>query len=52
MKKQISSAQYWTKLKLPIVFDELNMQQLSALRIMVQKAFNEGKKNATTKTTQ
>ena len=42
----MNSAQYWTKLELPLVFDELNMQQLFALRIMVQKAFNEWKKNA------
>lgn len=42
----MTSTQYWLKLKLPYQFDELNMEQLTALRRMVQKAFNEGKKHA------
>lgn len=42
----MNSTQYWMKLKLPLVFDNLNMQQLTALRRMVQQAFNEGKKHA------
>ena len=45
--KAVTSTQYWAKIRLPLVFDELNMQQLTALRLMVQKAFNEGKKSAT-----
>jgi len=44
--KAVTSTQYWAKIRLPLVFDELNMQQLTALRLMVQKAFNEGKKSA------
>ena len=48
--KAVSSNQYWAKIRLPLVFDELNMQQLTALRLMVQKAFNEGKKMPTLET--
>ena len=42
----MNSAQYWVKINLPLELIELNMKQLTALRRMVQKAFNEGKKNA------
>jgi hypothetical protein len=42
----VNSSQYWLKQKLPSEFDSLNMKQLTALRRMVQKAFNTGKKDA------
>jgi hypothetical protein len=43
---EVNSSQYWLKQKLPAEFDSLNMKQLTALRRMVQKAFNTGKKDA------
>ena len=46
-KEKVNSAQYWVKIKLPIELTELKMKQLTELRRMVQKAFNEGKKSAT-----
>ena len=46
-KEKMNFAQYWVKIKLPLELTELNMKQLTALRRMVQKAFNEGKKSAT-----
>lgn len=45
-EKKKTAAQYWIKTKLPVEFHDLNMKQLTALRRMVQSAFNAGKKNA------
>lgn len=44
--KKTSAARYWTKIKLPPEFESLNMKQLTALRRMVQQAFNAGKNYA------
>lgn len=42
----MNAPQYWVKLKLPAELIELNMKQLTALRRMIYKSFNEGKKSA------
>lgn len=39
-----SAAKYWMALELPGEFANLNMQQLTALRRMVMKAYDAGKK--------
>lgn len=45
-KSELSATKYWLKVELPGELTDLSMQQLTALRKMVVKAFNEGKKNA------
>lgn len=44
-KREVSAAKYWIDIELPGELINLNMQQLTALRKMVTKAFNEGKKH-------
>lgn len=44
--KQMNSVQYWVKIKLPVELFGLRMKQLTALRKLVQAAFNAGKKEA------
>ena len=39
-----SSTKYWMALELPGEFANLNMQQLTALRRMVMKAYDAGRK--------
>lgn len=41
----MNSAQYWTKVLLPVELCGLNMRQLTALRKLVQGAFTAGKKD-------
>lgn len=41
----MNSAQYWIKLRLPYELDGLTMQQLTALRKLVQGAFTAGKQD-------
>lgn len=41
----MTGAQYWLKLKLPYQLQDLSMEELTALRIMIQKAFNAGRKS-------
>ena len=43
----MNSAQYWVKIKLPYELMDLSMKELTAVRLLVQKAFNAGKKDAT-----
>lgn len=46
VKKEVSATKYWLDVELPGELCDLSMQQLTALRKMVVKAFNEGKKAA------
>lgn len=40
----VSATKYWIGLELPTELCSLSMRQLTALRKMVTKAFNEGRK--------
>lgn len=40
----VSATKYWIKVELPPELCELNMRQLTALRKMVTKAYNAGRK--------
>ena len=42
----MTGAQYWLKLKLPYQLENLTMEELTALRKLVSKAYNQGRKNA------
>lgn len=43
-KQGVSATKYWLDVELPGELSDLSMMQLTALRKMVVKAFNEGKK--------
>lgn len=44
-RPSISGAKYWMQLELPGEFANLNMQQLTALRKMVMKAYEAGRRS-------
>lgn len=44
VKRGISAAKYWIGLELPPELCQLNMRQLTALRKMVTRAYNAGRK--------
>lgn len=44
--KAVTSTQYWKEMKLPIELVGINTAQMTAIRKLVQSAFNKGKKSA------
>lgn len=44
-KPEASSAKYWMKLELPGEFENLTMLQLTALRKIVMKAYEAGRRS-------